>query len=214
MRWLFIFALALALALALTATAASAAVHSIDLPAETAALRPSDLPGASMAARACAICHSADYIQYQPPGMSLSQWTDEVTKMQHSYGAPISANEVKAIGAYLAVAYGSAKATDADVLAASAPGVPPAPTASNGIDVKGLLTANNCLACHGIDQKIVGPAYHDVAAKYRGDSEAVAKLKKSILSGSSGKWGPIPMPPNTGVTEVQAAALAAFILKQ
>src|SRR6185369_12100513 len=80
---------------------AGAAPQTIKLPEEVAKLRPSDLPGAKVAARACVVCHSADYINYQPPGMSLTQWTGEVAKMQHTYGAPITDNEVKLIGAYL-----------------------------------------------------------------------------------------------------------------
>ena len=97
----------------------------IQLPPEVAELRPSTLPGYAIAMQKCAICHSADYVSYQPPGMSQAQWTAEMTKMQHAYGAPISDDEVKQIGAYLAVAYGSAKATDANVQAVSAL-VPPA----------------------------------------------------------------------------------------
>jgi cytochrome c551/c552 len=192
---------------------AGAAPQTIKLPEEVAKLRPSDLPGAKVAARACVVCHSADYINYQPPGMSLTQWTGEVAKMQHTYGAPITDNEVKLIGAYLAVAYGSAKPDDADVIAASA--TAPAPTnAVASIDVKALLNANGCLACHAIDKKVVGPAYHDVAAKYSHDTQAAAMLAKRILEGSSGRWGEVPMPPNAGLDAEQAKALAEFVLKQ
>jgi len=189
------------------------APRSIALPPETATLRPSPLPGAIVAARACVVCHSADYIGYQPPGMSLTQWTGEVGKMQHAYGAPISDSEVKLIGAYLAVAYGAAKADDAEVAAvgaaATVQGSGPA-----SIDVRVVLGANGCLACHAIDKKVVGPAYHDVAAKYANDSQATTSLVKSILEGSSGRWGPVPMPPNAGLTKEQARVLAEFVLKQ
>lgn len=80
----------------------------IQLPPETAQLRPSDLPGFVIAAQKCALCHSADYINFQPPGMTLTQWTAEMVKMQHTYGAPIDDTEVKLLGIYLAVTYGDA----------------------------------------------------------------------------------------------------------
>src|SRR5438045_8912164 len=101
------------------ATLAGAAPLSITLPAETVALKPSTLPGYPLAQQKCSICHSADYINFQPPGMSLAQWTAEAGKMQQVYGAPISDQEVKGIGAYLAVHYGSAKASQAASPAAS-----------------------------------------------------------------------------------------------
>jgi cytochrome c len=88
---------------------AIAAPHTITLPAETAKLKESILPGYMLAQQKCAICHSADYINLQPPGMTLKQWTAEVTKMQHAYGAPISEKDINLIGEYLAVTYGSEK---------------------------------------------------------------------------------------------------------
>ena len=134
------------------ATLAGAAPLSITLPPETAAFKPSTMPGYALAQQKCSVCHSADYINFQPPGMSLAQWTAEAGKMQHVYGAPISDREVSVIGAYLAVTYGSAKANDADVQAASnAPAV-----AVAKVDAKALLQNNACLSCHAIDHKVVG----------------------------------------------------------
>ena len=215
-------------AFAVATAPGQAAPLDFKLPAETAKLRPSKLPGAAMAAQKCSICHSADYVNYQPPGMTQAQWTAEMGKMQHAYGAPISDDEVKHIGAYLAVAYGSAKATDASVLALSAPAVPVAATppspaqksvssaagsAGSAIDVQALLNNNACLGCHAIAQKIVGPAYKDVAAKYKGDAKAPAMLASKVKAGGKGAWGEIPMPPNN-VTPEEAAKLVAWILAQ
>ena len=90
---------------------ASAAPKSIVLPPETAKLKPSTHPGYMLAQQKCLICHSADYVNLQPPGMSLQQWTAEAGKMQHAYGAPISDQDVKLIGEYLARTYGSARRT-------------------------------------------------------------------------------------------------------
>ncbi|OIQ84744.1 hypothetical protein GALL_334220 [mine drainage metagenome] len=85
---------------------------SIELPEETARLKQSTHSGYQVAVQKCSICHSADYINLQPPGMNLKQWTAEVGKMQHAYGAPITDEEVKLIGAYLAGTYGSEKIPD------------------------------------------------------------------------------------------------------
>jgi cytochrome c551/c552 len=192
-----------------------AAPVEITLPTETATLRESTLPGYMLAQQKCSICHSVDYINFQPPGMNLEQWTAEMTKMQHSYGAPIDEQEIKSIAAYLAVAYGSAKASDAAVIAASAPKAPPsATTAASTIDVDELLNANACLGCHAINTKIVGPAFHDIAAKYAGQANAESELSISIKNGGAGKWGSIPMPPMSSLSDAQANALAAYILGQ
>ncbi|HSH97876.1 MAG: c-type cytochrome [Methylophilaceae bacterium] len=60
-----------------------------------------------------------------------------------------------------------------------------------------LAQKSGCLACHSVANKIVGPAYKDVAAKYRGDKTAEAKLIAKVKAGGSGVWGPIPMPANS-----------------
>ncbi|NBB64837.1 cytochrome C552 [Pseudomonas sp. ODNR1LW] len=194
---------------------ACAAPLSITLPPETAALKPSTLPGYPLAQQKCSTCHSADYINFQPPGMSLAQWTAEAGKMQHVYGAPISDQDVTIIGAYLAATYGSAKASDADVLAASNPAAgQPAPAPVAKVDATTLLENNACLSCHAIDHKVVGPAYHDVAAKYANDPQALTKLTSSIQHGGSGKWGDIPMPPFAQLSNDELNSLATFILQQ
>jgi cytochrome c551/c552 len=194
---------------------ACAAPLSITLPPETAALKPSTLPGYPLAQQKCSTCHSADYINFQPPGMSLAQWTAEAGKMQHVYGAPISDQDVTIIGAYLAATYGSAKASDADVLAASNPAASqPAPAPVAKVDATTLLQNNACLSCHAIDHKVVGPAYHDVAAKYANDPQALTKLTSSIQHGGSGKWGDIPMPPFAQLSNDELNSLATFILQQ
>jgi cytochrome c len=75
-----------------------------------------------------------------------------------------------------------------------------------------LAKQKNCLACHAIDKKLVGPAYKDVAAKYAGQKDAVDKLASKIMKGGSGVWGPVPMPANTQVNEAEAKKLAAWVL--
>ena len=75
-----------------------------------------------------------------------------------------------------------------------------------------LAQKKNCLACHSLDKKIVGPAYKDVAAKYKGQAGAEAKLAAKIMAGGSGVWGPVPMPANTQVNAAEAAQLAKWVL--
>ena len=75
-----------------------------------------------------------------------------------------------------------------------------------------LATSKNCMACHAVDKKLVGPSYKDVAAKYASDKTAVDKLATKIQKGGAGVWGPIPMPANTQVNDAEARKLAAWVL--
>jgi cytochrome c len=75
-----------------------------------------------------------------------------------------------------------------------------------------LATAKNCMACHALDKKLVGPAYKDVAAKYAGDKAAADKLATKIQKGGAGVWGPVPMPANPQVSDAEAKKLAAWVL--
>ena len=75
-----------------------------------------------------------------------------------------------------------------------------------------LATSKNCMACHAVDKKLVGPSYKDVAAKYAGQKDAVDKLAAKVMKGGSGVWGPVPMPANTQVNEADAKKLAAWVL--
>ena len=77
-----------------------------------------------------------------------------------------------------------------------------------------LAKAKNCMACHAVDKKLVGPAYKDVAAKYAGQADAVAKLATKVQKGGVGVWGQIPMPPNPQVNEADAKTLVEWILAQ
>ncbi len=77
-----------------------------------------------------------------------------------------------------------------------------------------LAKQKNCLACHAADKKLVGPSYKDVAAKYKGDKDAVAKLAKKIREGGVGVWGQVPMPANPQVNDQEAQSLAKWVLSQ
>ena len=77
-----------------------------------------------------------------------------------------------------------------------------------------LATSKNCMACHAVDKKLVGPSYKDVAAKYAGQKDAVEKLAVKIIKGGSGVWGPTPMPPNAQNNEADAKKLATWVMTQ
>jgi len=77
-----------------------------------------------------------------------------------------------------------------------------------------LAKAKNCMACHAVANKVVGPAYKDVAKKYAGDKTAADKLAAKIIKGGSGVWGAVPMPANPQVSEAEAKKLAAWVLSQ
>ena len=76
-----------------------------------------------------------------------------------------------------------------------------------------LAKSKNCFACHQVDKKLVGPAYKDVAAKYKNDPQAPARLAAKIKAGGKGVWGEVPMPPNA-VTDDEAKKLAAWVLSR
>lgn len=84
-----------------------------------------------------------------------------------------------------------------------------APAQADGL---ALAQKNNCLACHAVDQKLVGPAYKEVAAKYKGDATAPEKLAAKVKAGGAGSFGQIPMPPNPQVSDADLKEIIAWIL--
>ena len=75
-----------------------------------------------------------------------------------------------------------------------------------------LAQKKNCMACHAVDKKVLGPAYKDVAAKYAGQKDAVDKLSAKVVKGGAGVWGNIPMPANPQVNDAEAKQLVQWIL--
>jgi cytochrome c len=77
-----------------------------------------------------------------------------------------------------------------------------------------LAQSKNCMACHAVDKKLVGPSYKDIAKKYGGQKDAAAMLATKIIKGGSGNWGAVPMPANSQVSDAEAAKLVSWILAQ
>jgi cytochrome c len=75
-----------------------------------------------------------------------------------------------------------------------------------------LATSKNCMACHAVERKLVGPSYKDIAAKYAGQADAVDKLANKVIKGGGGVWGVVPMPANAQVNDAEAKKLVAWIL--
>lgn len=94
-------------------------------------------------------------------------------------------------------------------LASAAIGAVPAHAAP---DMQALAEKSGCFSCHAMHSKIVGPAFADVAAKYKGDAEAPARLAQKVRDGGKGTWGRIPMPPHPNLKEDEAKELVAWVL--
>ena len=85
-------------------------------------------------------------------------------------------------------------------------------SAGNAFASDALAKKYNCLACHAVDKKLIGPSYKDVAAKYKGDAGAEAKLIAKVKNGGTGAWGQIPMPPNASVPDADVKSLVKWVL--
>lgn len=75
-----------------------------------------------------------------------------------------------------------------------------------------IANKNACMGCHQVDKKLVGPSYKDVAAKYKGDQNALATLTKKVKGGGSGVWGPVPMPANAAVSDADLKTVVEWVL--
>lgn len=201
--------LAAAVALMLAGSAGALEIH---LQPETAAYKPSELPGYQLVQRNCMTCHAAQYASSQPPASPRAYWEATVKKMKKPFGAQFADEDMPAMVDYLVKTYGDERGAAAPAVAKPAAAAVPAAAAS-GKDVKTLLAANGCMACHALDKKVVGPGFTEVAARYKG-KDGVAAVAANIRNGGAGKWGPVPMPPFSQLSEADAATLAKYVLSR
>ncbi|HEX9396510.1 MAG TPA: c-type cytochrome [Burkholderiales bacterium] len=158
-------------------------------------------PGSTLTENKCKICHELQHIRRSP--LSRGEWADNLRNMK-ARGTPMSEAEMAVILDYLAAYYNREK-----------PAPAPSPdTLVSANPMQQLLERHACSGCHALDRRVVGPSFKEIAARYGSDAKAVAALIKKVRDGSRGTWGPVPMPPNSGVSEADARTLAGWILQQ
>ena len=186
-----------------------AGVVKIELPPETAFFKPG--PGSDLANAQCLTCHSVEYVLTQPP-LPQTFWTSSVKKMREKFGASIPDDQVGPLVKYLTENYGATTNSSTTVPPATDQKAVPALVQPGGVEA--LATKFGCLSCHNVNVKIVGPAYNDIAKKYRNDPAALDKISRQIHDGGSGKWGPVGMPPFPMLTDAEVKMLADWIISQ
>lgn len=160
--------------------------------------------GADLTMARCSICHDITHVTRTR--LSRGEWEYNVKNMIER-GMPIAADEIPRVVDYLATYYNRDSAAP--------PPDPAADAAAAGQDpVQRLLINNACTACHGIEQKIVGPSFKQVAARYAGDGDAGTKLAAKIKAGGSGAWGPVPMPPQPALSAAELQEMVSWILSR
>ena len=163
--------------------------------------------GSDLTTARCATCHDAQHITRAK--LSRGEWEFSIRNMIER-GAPIAPVEIPVILEYLATYYNRDSAAPSADPAAAGFGM----DAGGGDAVQQLLNANACVACHTLDQRVVGPSFREVAAKYAGDGEATAKLARKVKEGGAGAWGNVPMPPNAAISDGDLGAIVGWILQQ
>lgn len=150
----------------------------------------------------CALCHEITHITRAR--LSRGEWQDNVRNMIER-GMPIAPDEIPRVVEYLATYYNRDNAAPAPDAAAAAGAAAQDP-------VQRLLVDNACTSCHGLEQKIVGPSFREIGARYAKDAGAAQRLAAKIKAGGAGAWGAVPMPPHAGLSEADLTLLTNWIL--
>ena len=162
-------------------------------------------PGADLTQAKCAVCHVIEHVVRAR--QSRAEWEDTMQRMVER-GAPLAPDEIRVITDYLATYYnreGPSAAAQADSAQAAA-------ARAQADPVTQLLNRNACLGCHAVDKPVVGPAFRDVAARYKGNAGAPVALVRKVKEGGHGVWGPVPMPPHPGLSDADARLLVEWVL--
>ena len=126
---------------------------------------------------------------------------------------PVKAVSLSMIAAFAVMGCGKEAPPPPTPAPATPVAAPAAPAAAPAVaSAAALAKSKNCLSCHAVDKKLVGPSYQDVAKKYAANPAAAKELATKVRAGGKGIWGEVPMPPNPGVSEQEADALVAWIL--
>lgn len=160
-------------------------------------------PGSTLTENKCRMCHELQHIRRAP--LSRGEWADNVKNMRER-GTPLTDAEAALIVDYLATYY------NRDT---PAPPASPDTLAQSGKDPgRDLMYAHGCAGCHSVKERVVGPSFSEVAAKYAGAADAPARLAGKIRQGGQGVWGQVPMPPNPGLSGTDLQTLVSWILRQ
>jgi len=177
----------------------------------------------------CDGCHGGGAVGWVGPSLVDGRWryggADQEIFQSIFYGRPKGmpayGGVLGADGVWMIVRYLKAQPVPAVVpttsyedLAANAAPTAAAPVRSEpeGTDPSSRLAKYGCTACHSVDTKGVGPAFKDVAAKYRGRADAAQMLEQKVRNGGAGVWGDIPMPPNSAVPDTELQAIVQWVL--
>ena len=158
--------------------------------------------GADLTMARCAICHDITHVTRTR--LSRDEWEDNI-KVMIARGMPIEPHEIPIIVEYLSTYYNRDKPP---------PAAEAAPAADGPATIERLLADNGCVACHAVDKRVIGPAFREVAGKYRDDAGAAAHLEAKIRQGGSGVWGQVPMPPNPQLAAEDVKRLVTWMLRQ
>ena len=158
-------------------------------------------PGSTLTENKCKICHELQHIRRSP--LSRGELADNLKNMKER-GTPMSDAEMATILDYLAIYYNRDQ-----------PAPPAGPdTLVSGSAIEKLLAANACSGCHALERRVVGPSFREISLRYAKQPEAKNRLISKVRGGGQGAWGNVPMPPNPGLSEADAATLVAWVLQQ
>jgi cytochrome c len=190
---------ALSAATCLFATVAIAPLAAQE-PAPSKTLLPG--PGAALTMAKCSICHDITHVTRSR--LSRDEWDDNL-RVMIARGMPNEPAELAVILDYLATYYNRDKPPPAESVAEQPVGTSV---------VERVLANNGCAACHTMDKRVVGPAFREIAAKYKGVSGASAQLAAKVKEGGAGAWGQVPMPPHPQIADDDLREVVAWILQQ
>jgi cytochrome c551/c552 len=158
-------------------------------------------PGSTLTENKCRICHELQHIRRTP--LSRGEWADNLRNMKER-GTQMSDAEMALILEYLSTYYNRDQPA-------------PAPSADQLVSrnsIEQSLQKNGCAGCHALDERVVGPSFKEVAARYAADPQAARKLQEKIRNGGQGAWGQVPMPPNPNLAGADLDQLVGWVLQQ
>jgi cytochrome c len=158
-------------------------------------------PGAELTQAKCGLCHEIAHVTRVR--QSRPEW-EETMRVMVQRGAPMTPDEINIITDYLSTYYNRDAPPPSTSTAAATPSDP----------MTKLLSQHACLGCHALDRQVVGPAFRDVANKYRGDAGASVQLARKVREGGQGVWGQVPMPPNPTLADADVRLIVDWVLGQ